>query len=597
MSLLIALLILGLISFQINKIVTVGFSDYDDAYIASVAKNLSMGHGYSTSFHSIKNFDSEISTGPTIIIPTALFIGIFGNKYWVPGLASSFIIMIMLFIVLWMPSGIGLNSIKLRSYCLLILLFFICYLFRNNEHLWFSLYGEVPSALFAVTATMLIFSSDSPSAWRSLFAGIIAGAAFLTKTITAFNIIALLMVLPVWLFLINRDSLSWKKARLYMVIFVAGIVILPATFEAYKKASLSAQDYQEMRVDAKRHLYTSGSGIAQMQAAPSLWDYIKKNVHRNNAILVNYTGGLFFYGMIIAIIMLVIAGSLGKSPLHFISYALLLSFLAHVIWWECLSSMGWIRHLYPGLIFLTVSLSILITQVKKQTLLLIITCLCVIIFIPKWNALKTIIPTNWQKEEKITSLLKTADFIKNNPNYSYVGAGWWMSRDLEYILPGVNNFKDYLRLTVSEAKEMKNIALVRNVRFWSGQRNPYLAELTEACQNVLFHANPFIVSIIGDPGCYRVDSASEATNDMWVNGVARSWDTAFFVFDSFHARRELTVGKKITFADGTTRTIVRTREDIRPLIEDSTLVIFLDGPPLDGMVVGYPKKFIVHHDS
>jgi len=85
-----------------------------------------------------------------------------------------------------------------------------------------------------------------------------------------------------------------------------------------------------------------------------------------------------------------------------------------------------------------------------------------------------------------------------------------------------------------------------------------------------------------------VDSTCEHTDENWVNGVARSWATAFFVANSIHARSELTVGKTITFSDGTTRTIVSTKED------GESLIIFLEGVPLDGTVVGYPKKFIVH---
>ncbi|MGA2318308.1 MAG: radical SAM protein [Thermodesulfobacteriota bacterium] len=88
--------------------------------------------------------------------------------------------------------------------------------------------------------------------------------------------------------------------------------------------------------------------------------------------------------------------------------------------------------------------------------------------------------------------------------------------------------------------------------------------------------------------CNQVYSTSKHTDENWVNGVARSWATAFFVANSIHARSGLTVGKTITFSDGTTRTIVSTKED------GESLIIFLEGVPLDGTVVGYPKKFIVH---
>jgi hypothetical protein len=94
-----------------------------------------------------------------------------------------------------------------------------------------------------------------------------------------------------------------------------------------------------------------------------------------------------------------------------------------------------------------------------------------------------------------------------------------------------------------------------------------------------------MIFLFGDPDCNRVDSASQCTNDMWVNGVARSWATAFFVEDSVHAREELAIGDKITFADGTIRTIVHTKEGDRNLLgRGGNLIVFLDGPPLDGRI-------------
>jgi hypothetical protein len=454
--------------------------------------------------------------------------------------------------------------------------------------------GDVPSALFAISATMLIFSSSSQSVWRSLIAGLITGAAFLTKTIITFYIIALLMLLPIWFFLINKNSLPRKKVLLYLIIFVAGTAILPVSFEAYKKASLSVQDYKALQVEARHFFYaSSGSGIAEMQASPSLGSYIKRYFPANNRILADYIGGMFFYCILIAIILLAFAGSLGKSPLHFISYTLLLSFLGQFTWWVCLTgSQCQIRHLYQALIFLSVGISILITQVKKPTLRIAIICFCVLFFVPRFDTLKIIIPTKWQKKERLISLLKTADFIKINNNYNYVGAGYWAPWELEYILPGVNNFKDYLKLTAQEEKEMKNIALVRDVSLWNWEKNVYLTKLTTVCEKkMLFHSDPFIISLLGDSDCYRVDSASDCTDRNWVNGIARSWATAFFVFNSFHARNELTVDNKITFADGTTRTIIRTKEN------EGSLIIFLDGDPLDETIVGYPKKFTVYSVS
>lgn len=83
------------------------------------------------------------------------------------------------------------------------------------------------------------------------------------------------------------------------------------------------------------------------------------------------------------------------------------------------------------------------------------------------------------------------------------------------------------------------------------------------------------------------DCASNLSDQNWVKGVARDWAAAFFVANSDSARSRFTVGKKIKFADGTTQAITKTEEN------GHSLIVFLDGDPLDGDVVGYPHKFSV----
>jgi hypothetical protein len=78
----------------------------------------------------------------------------------------------------------------------------------------------------------------------------------------------------------------------------------------------------------------------------------------------------------------------------------------------------------------------------------------------------------------------------------------------------------------------------------------------------------------------------DLTDRNWVNGVARDW-AGFFVRSSIPNRERLIRGKKIHFADGQVRTIIRQEDG------GSFLNIFLDGQPLDGNIVGYPHKFEV----
>jgi hypothetical protein len=96
-----------------------------------------------------------------------------------------------------------------------------------------------------------------------------------------------------------------------------------------------------------------------------------------------------------------------------------------------------------------------------------------------------------------------------------------------------------------------------------------------------------VIFVFGLIGCgestQTAYSASDNTNKEWVNGVARDWATAFYVKDTAVAKRDFAVGKQVAFADGSIRTISRNQ------VNGEDLIVYLEGSPLDGKLVGYPK--------
>lgn len=74
------------------------------------------------------------------------------------------------------------------------------------------------------------------------------------------------------------------------------------------------------------------------------------------------------------------------------------------------------------------------------------------------------------------------------------------------------------------------------------------------------------------------------SDDNWVNGIAKTWGTAYFVMLKPGVQESMTSGTQVTFADGSTRVIQSTR------VNGDTLIVNLDGPPLDGKMVGHPHK-------
>ena len=98
------------------------------------------------------------------------------------------------------------------------------------------------------------------------------------------------------------------------------------------------------------------------------------------------------------------------------------------------------------------------------------------------------------------------------------------------------------------------------------------------------------VLLVGVGGCEQKTGVSYTpanhTDENWVKGIAKTWAAAFFVVGPVNeqTKNDFAVGRKATFSDGTVRTIVKIEENT------GNLIVHVDGAPLDGNVVGYPKK-------
>ena len=110
--------------------------------------------------------------------------------------------------------------------------------------------------------------------------------------------------------------------------------------------------------------------------------------------------------------------------------------------------------------------------------------------------------------------------------------------------------------------------------------------LIQGCQakRIVFSSQP--LGVLPPMSLAPADASYDLTDQGWINGVARSW-AGFFVSNTVANRNNLTQGKKIRFADGQIREVVRQDEN------GAYLNIVLDGAPLDGNLVGFPHQFRV----
>lgn len=118
----------------------------------------------------------------------------------------------------------------------------------------------------------------------------------------------------------------------------------------------------------------------------------------------------------------------------------------------------------------------------------------------------------------------------------------------------------------------------------------------------MFNRNVFAciflaVFLVGVGGCEQKTGVSYTptnhSDENWVKGIAKTWAAAFFVPGPIKAqtKNDFTVGRKATFFDGTVRTIVKVEEN------QGNIIVYVDGAPLDGNVVGYPKEIKITDGS
>jgi len=81
---------------------------------------------------------------------------------------------------------------------------------------------------------------------------------------------------------------------------------------------------------------------------------------------------------------------------------------------------------------------------------------------------------------------------------------------------------------------------------------------------------------------------SDVTNDEWLNGVARGWDSVILLDYKPITLNELKVGTTIQLANGEKRKIVEVKNP-----DKYSILAFVDGDPLDGSVVGWPNLITV----
>lgn len=488
LSLLTVLLIIKVFTYSIY---------YDDAYNVSIAKNIAYGFGYVSSYENFVYFNSEITTGPTLILPAAIFIKIFGNEIWIPQLIPALFFIIGIIVIAKLNP---LNSYR-KTFLVLTLFILLNIVLIPTINL-FSFLGELPSGILIIISSILISRLGS----KNLFiAGIVFALAILTKTIVALFLPSVIGAIV--LFYINKNGL--KKHTLIQICKYSGVFILgfSSLYLAYSflKTVFTVDFPQNSNKLSEAEFFLQASGLKNLvekNGVRAKINYIKDNIFNSfNNLSIHLGSGItaffFLLTLFLIIISLIIKSYRDRNySKYYISItALSLNVLLHLFWWFIISHDGWIRHLGQVFTYTAFLISIYVVILYKKKIVILLLILLFAIIFGRFNDLS--LWFNFNYRDRLIPLLETADYLEKlkekDNNAILAGCGWWANRDLEYTMNGVLNFRDCHLMEDSFFKD-KKVYLVRSEIFnWGNDIfNTKFAELCD--KEVIYTNNMFKVS-------------------------------------------------------------------------------------------------------
>ncbi len=397
----------------------------DDAFFASVAKNLVNGDGFSAVFFDQDyKFHYGISVGPALILPAAAMIFIFGNHYWAPELTAVLLIWVLLIAIL-IASKEVVGEKRKWAFCFLTLfmmLFFSCSEEGVKLCLWVRLMGEIPASLLVILAA-LIFSFKNLDKSRLASGGIMLGLALMTKTLSAISASAILIMVTARI-LFDRKPIMWIVIPVFC--FVAPYFL----FESIKIIVLGWKDYLELH-QQNLNFYRTNAFFEKpfLSSVPSLVGYF----------------GLAALTILPATIYVVCSsGKKNFNSPHFLAgISLLLASFLQVSWWIIYAPPFAFRYLSIGSCCFLAGIFLLICKLeyKKQFQMFFVFAFIFSLLVSCPDEIAKMFNKNpsLQEQKMVVEEIKTLQ----KQDFKMISCG--NNFELEYLLPKSHNFEECTR--------------------------------------------------------------------------------------------------------------------------------------------------------
>jgi hypothetical protein len=419
---------------------------FDSGWHATVAKNLANGAGYASSYNGYTFFDSEVTTGPALIVLAAAAMALFGNEYSLPLYVASLLHLgLTLAIIVGVFRVVGRRSAIVFALSLALLLSYF-------ESRWWHVFGADMSALLwgILGLQFVAHGVESGRGGVLVVAGFLLGLTLLSKSIG----IVLLAGAGVYVLVANYRNRGRTARALLTIALCLAICLFPwqlyKTTAAVPSVDLSAAESVVVRGPLERNVV----GVVQLWEAPNKLAHVKKSVVISNSLFRQKlsTYGLPAYShlaLFLASLLLMIYAfqNLQEQRNQF----LLVLALATVGYW--------VWHL-----FLCVALEqkyTLYPLLMRMVLLLYWLCTIRLLWLaPSLLILWVLLGPAPARDEAIRfygfgyeedmyhhDLMAVAGelshFDRNPPAAPLAACGWMsMPWPLEYVMPGSNNFID-----------------------------------------------------------------------------------------------------------------------------------------------------------
>lgn len=491
----------------------------DDAAIALAARNMAEGNGFATSIHfdgfnEIESFSRGITTGPTLVLPAALLIAIFGNTPWVPGFLVATVCLILLLLIIYIIRK-QTNLMLALIFSSLLILFFYNITAGRYFSSWYVLIGEMPAALLGILG-VLIFSVSPYKRQTIIYACFLFGLAFMTK------MLALLGFLPLLVWFVYSLIKEKQNRKALFINYIYGVLAFAAPFlmfETWKLFSLGITEYVE-------NWWGFMKAVGRVSGAKDAFSvsFSERFLTRNDTMFKHFGFSIIYMLIVAPIISYLVYNYAIKRHIRLLFTFLMLGAFFHLLYWTFLS-LGWHRYALIGLFLYFAALGCIIFVKLPKSVIITIIFFIILVFLGPVQRLKrpitNMVNHGFSYNERLINLKKTVEFLTlHKQDQPFVSAGWASIVDVEYAMPSLQNFKRYDYLGKDDYN--RDLLFVRNSRFVDYKNYPGIKQWEKQCEEVLLDAPPYQVSRFKQT-VHKLDSSSII--DFSVNGNSNKYTT------------------------------------------------------------------------